>query len=125
MTASDYFSKIGKFNGAKVEDFLANLLPFLQQEACYRWDNFATVPVRVNGRDYDTLQHFAREYLSTSGKAKKKFDDLLTAFNKLLNEGWFTALKNVGDYYSLSGQDKEDLINKFWKMADDDGVSTA
>lgn len=113
----------GDFDGAKLEDYLANLLGFLQQEACYNRDNYAVIPVHVD-EDYNTIQELARAFFATGGTSDRKFKALMTAVQKIIDTWWNKAALYlvVGNYYDLSESERYVLIEYLWDFADGSGA---
>ncbi len=124
-TGADWppYNEEGDYDGAKLEDYLPNLLAFAQQEACDNRDNYAVRPVVIGDQTYPPLQQFARDYYSAEGKGKDKYDALVKAFKIVWDDGiWSKAeiLAVVGNYYTLSDNTKLGFIEDLWNTADED-----
>ena len=144
-TAADWwlFGKLGDYDGTKVEEFLPHFMAFLLQEATGAAEDddrsqakvrvnrgkYAADKIKVNGKEYASLQKVARDYFGAKKDYLTPITDKGSAIYGAMNWFFTTGISirelydNVlGEYYDLSEADKEKYIKYFWDLADGQGA---
>lgn len=113
---------LGKYNGARLEKYLPNLVAFLQQEAFRNPDD-------PNDKDYRykyvveyDFQNIARAYFNATGDpdAKTKLDGIMSALDKIIHSDsvtWSMLLNVVGEYYEIDEEGHKYVIDYLWDKA--------
>lgn len=114
------YQKLGKFDGATVEDYLPNFMAFVQQEA------FDHTDYRV--KYSDRLQALARDFMAADSdkEGKKKLEAIKKGIEKMIKSGdittyeWLFAI--FGDYNEYTPETQKQFINRLWNVADEEGA---
>ena len=112
------YGKEGDFDGARLEDYIANFFPFLQQEAFDKSD------YRI--KYSQGIQAMARAYFAEDSEQGeyRKFNAIYSAVKKF-KEADIIELSRffnvLGDYFNMDDEDRKGFKQVLWDFAEKEG----